>query len=248
MYDWPETAWANDTLWRAIAERLNAAGIAAPAALERSPAAEAVWRDPGLVLSQTCGYPYATRLIDKVRLVATPVYGVAGCDGPLYSSAIVVRGDERGGALADFTGRRVAYNASDSLSGYRALIAAMHDASLDPASFAWVETGGHRASVRAVAEGRADMAAIDAVCWALAERHENEAVAQLAAIAWTPLRPALPFITAGGRSDDEVAALRTALSDALVDAEIADARQALALNAVAVLKAEDYAPLAALPG
>jgi ABC-type phosphate/phosphonate transport system substrate-binding protein len=51
---------------------------------------------------------------------------------------------------------------------------------------AWVETGGHRQSVQAVADGRADVAAIDAVCWALAGRHEDAAVEKLRVINRTP--------------------------------------------------------------
>ena len=83
MYDWPEVQWAHDALWAAIAKRLQALGVEAPAMLDRLRPAEDVWLDPGLVLSQTCGWPYSTRLLDKVRIVATPVYEVEGCEGPL---------------------------------------------------------------------------------------------------------------------------------------------------------------------
>src|SRR3954454_8351186 len=110
MYDWPEIAWANDALWLAIANRLDASGIAAPRTLDRSHAHDAAWREPSLVLSQTCGFPFATRLRGIVRMVGTPVYDVPGCDGPYYSSMIVVRSDEPSERLADVTGRRFAYN------------------------------------------------------------------------------------------------------------------------------------------
>lgn len=246
MYDWPEVAWATDALWRAIAERLASVGIEAPGALERSRDAEAVWRDPGLVLSQTCGYPYAMRLQDSVTLVATPVYGVAGCEGPLYSSFVIARREEQGRALADFAGRSIAFNARDSFSGCVALVAAMKEAGADPASADWVETGSHRASLRAVADGRADLAAIDAVVWAFAERYEAGAVSRLRAIMRTPVRPALPFITAACRSAVEVDDIRAALLDALASGEAADAREALGIAGAAVLPAADYAPLVLL--
>lgn len=252
MYDWPEVAAANDALWRAVCARLIAAGLAAPRVLDRSRDVDAVWHDPLLVLSQTCGYPFATRLHDAVRLVATPVYDVEGCNGPLYSSMLVVRRGEAIATLADIAdgtgGRRVAFNARDSLSGFVALVAAMRDAGLAPDAVEWVETGGHRSSVCAVAEGGADLAAIDAVCWALAQRHEAEAAAELSVIGTTPLRQALPFITAGGRSDDEVAILRNVLADALASAETEAARQALGLCNVAVVPEADYMALAELGG
>ena len=243
MYDWPEVAWATDALWRAVAERVNAAGIAAPAALDRSHDAEAVWRDPGLVLSQTCGLPFATRLRQAVQLVATPIYSVAGCEGPLYSSVVIARREEQGKALADFAGRRAAFNADDSLSGYVALVAAMREEGVSREQFEWIKTGGHRESIRAVAEGRADLAAIDAICWALAARFESVAAARLDVLGHTPFRPALPFITAGGRTSAEVDIVRAALTDALASAETKEAREALRLADVAALSTADYAPL-----
>lgn len=246
MYDWPEVRWAHDALWAAVAERLNAAGMAAPAALERDRPSDDIWRDPGLVLSQTCGYPYATRLREKVQLVGTPVHEVGGCVGPLYSSAVITRRGEASEGLASFARRRIAFNADDSLSGYVALRAAMREAGLDPGVAEWIETGSHRQSVRAVADGDADLAAIDAVCWALAGEFEPDAVARLEAIAETPLRPGLPLITAGRRSDAEVAMLRIALDAALTSRETQEARRALHLTGTAVLDDKEYAAIAAL--
>jgi ABC-type phosphate/phosphonate transport system substrate-binding protein len=246
MYDWPEVAWAHDALWAATAERLDKAGLAAPASLERSRSLEEVWRDPDLVLSQTCGFPFATRLRGRVRLVATPAYAVEGCEGPRYSSMIVARRDEAGSRLADFAGRRVAFNTQDSLSGYVALVASMRDEGLAPDAFEWIATGSHRASIRAVAEERADVAAIDAVCWALALRHEPQATAALQIVATTPLRPGLPLITAAERSDREVAAIRAALVHAIAAPATTAAREALMINGLGVLDEWDYVPIAAL--
>ncbi len=246
MYDWPEVRWAHDALWSAVAERLRDAGIPAPDALDRSRDVEAVWRDPGLVLSQTCGFPYATRLIDAVSYVATPVYGVEGCEGPHYSSAIVARRDEREAALAELAGRRVAFNARDSFSGHVVLVAAMREGGVSPEAFDWIETGSHRASIGAVAGGAADLAAVDAVCWALAKRFDAEAMSGLHAVGQTPLRPAVPFITSARRSEGEARAIRVALADALADPETKDARAALLLTGVEVLAPAQYRPLASL--
>jgi ABC-type phosphate/phosphonate transport system substrate-binding protein len=247
MYDWPEVRWAHDALWSAIAAQLEAAGIPAPKLLDRSRPSEDVWRDPGLVLSQTCGYPYATRLsAHLLRLVATPVYDVEGCAGPLYSSAIVVRRGEGGGNLSDFTGRKFAFNSDDSLSGYVAPRAEMRSARLDPAVFTWIETGGHRESVRAVASGAADIASIDSVCWALAHDHEAEAVSKLRVLAWTPKRPSLPFVSARAADAVRLGKLRVALAGAIAAPQAAPASQALRLSGVADLNESDYIPIAAL--
>jgi ABC-type phosphate/phosphonate transport system substrate-binding protein len=57
-----------------------------------------------------------------------------------------------------------------------------------------VLTGAHRASALAVAHGGADIAAIDAVAWALFGEIEPAARARLAVLGWTEEMPALPFI------------------------------------------------------
>lgn len=246
MYDWPEVEWAHDALWTVLAKRLSAAGIAAPDNLERARAIDSVWRDPGLVLSQTCGLPFSTRLRGLVRLVATPIYNVPGCQGGHYSSMIVARATEGAEELRRFAGQRFAFNTPDSFSGSAALREAMKEARVDPAAADWIETGGHRASVRAVAEERADVAAIDAVCWALALRYEPEAAARLKVIAMTPLRPGLPLITAVERPDDQVSAIRAVLNDAIADPDTLKAREALRIIGIATFDEWDYLPIATL--
>ena len=58
-----------------------------------------------------------------------------------------------------------------------------------------IETGGHRASIRAVATDMADVAAIDCRSWAMARQFEPAARA-LAVVGWTARRKGLPFIAA----------------------------------------------------
>ncbi len=63
---------------------------AVPAALERGRDRDEQWRSPDLLLSQTCGYPLTHALAGRVDLVATPCYGVRGCEGADYRSLVVV--------------------------------------------------------------------------------------------------------------------------------------------------------------
>jgi ABC-type phosphate/phosphonate transport system substrate-binding protein len=246
MYDWPELRSAHDQLWAAAAERLTARGIAAPEGLDWDRPAEEVWSDPGLLLSQTCGWPYATRLNAHLRLVGTPVYAVEGCEGPLYSSFIVTRRTERGDRLRDFAGRRFAFNSLDSLSGYVVPISEMRAEGLNPQAAAWLETGSHRASLQAVAEDRADVASIDAVCWALAGRFEADAVSRLRVLARSALRPGLPFVTSGAASAERAATIRSALVETLHSEATAAAGAALLIRDIVPLAHADYAPIAAL--
>lgn len=94
-------------------------------------------------------------------VVAAPVF--TGESDAVYRSAIVARSTDPG------PGRRLAINEYGSWSGYRALF---HDAAVR-AEDRWhpdhmeaiVVTGAHVESVAAVADGRADIAAIDSSVW-----------------------------------------------------------------------------------
>jgi ABC-type phosphate/phosphonate transport system substrate-binding protein len=245
MYDWPEVRWATDQLWDHIRLELTLAGLVPPEELERSRHADAVWTDPHLLLSQTCGWPYVTRLAGRVRLLATPVYDAEGCSGPLYSSAIIARrGEYR--SLAGLTGGSAGVNGRDSMSGYVALFDALRSAGIGLPDVRVEKTGSHRASIRSVAEGKVDFAAIDAVCWALAADYEPDAVAALEVVAWTPLRPGLPLITSLERSEAEIGTIRGAVAQAIGAPAMAEARAALHLSGLAVLPDSDYTPLRTL--
>jgi ABC-type phosphate/phosphonate transport system substrate-binding protein len=106
--------------------------------------------------------------------------------------------------------KRLAYNVPDSMSGYLALQADLGSLDLFRDQ---IPTGGHRASIRAVASGRADVCAIDCRSWALARRHEPSAAA-LVPVGWTSPRKGLPYITSHQTRPEKLAAMRAALMDA----------------------------------
>jgi hypothetical protein len=110
-------------------------------------------------------------------------------------------------------GKRLAYNSRDSMSGFIALGRDLETLGETLAIFSHkIETGGHRASIFAVVEGRADVAAIDCRSWAMAQRFEPAAKA-LAVVGWTARRKGLPYITARAMPEAVVKALREALSE-----------------------------------
>ena len=75
MYDLPELRAANDTLWQAVAAGLVDHGIeGVPLGLTRGGPLLTLWRDPRLLLAQSCGYPLETSLRDAVKVVAIPRY------------------------------------------------------------------------------------------------------------------------------------------------------------------------------
>ncbi len=161
---------------------------------------ETLWHHPRLLFSQTCWGPLELWLGDAVQLVGQDDYsGIEGGDGELYSSAIVMRRSESegGASLQDLlSGLRLAYNVADSMSGYLALERDLVADGLSLDIFSQrIISGGHRNSVRMVASGEADVAAVDCKTWALALEHEPAAKG-LAVVGWTTRRKGLPFITA----------------------------------------------------
>jgi ABC-type phosphate/phosphonate transport system substrate-binding protein len=184
---------------------------------------QTLWKHPDLLLAQTCWGPMEGGLEKHVTVVGQPGYdGIEGGQGELYSSAILMRRQWEGvAAPADgraslpldlIRGKRLAYNSLDSMSGIIALTRGLEAAgeSLDifPER---VLTGAHRASIAAVAEGRADVCAVDCRSWHLARRHEPRA-ADVEVVGWTARRKGLPYITSRHTPPAIVARLRAVLA------------------------------------
>ncbi|RUX44908.1 phosphate ABC transporter substrate-binding protein, partial [Mesorhizobium sp. M7A.F.Ca.CA.002.09.1.1] len=183
-----------------------------------------LWLHPLLLFAQTCWGPMELGLSRHVQVVGQPSYDAyEGGQGELYSSALVmrigegpeVRSPADGSALIPLDlirGKRFTFNSLDSMSGIIALTRDLQAAGegLDIFS-SRSESGGHRASIVAIAEGWADVAAIDCESWALAQRFEP-AARKVAIVGWTGRRKGLPFITARATPEKTVRAMREALA------------------------------------
>jgi ABC-type phosphate/phosphonate transport system substrate-binding protein len=234
MYDLGPAMAANDRLWGLIRHGLQDRGIDAPQALTRGDKAYwPAWQSPDLLLSQTCGYPFRARLQGKVTYVGTPDYGLDGCPPGHYRSVFVVRRDDPRQTLAAFDGARFAYNEALSQSGWAA--PQTHAALAGIRLADTLQTGGHRLSARAVAEGQADIAALDAVTHALMQASDPIA-ARLRVIDVTEPTPGLPVITALGRDPEPLFA---ALAEAIAAVTDAD-RQTLRLKGLIRIPVADY--------
>jgi ABC-type phosphate/phosphonate transport system substrate-binding protein len=178
-----------------------------------------LWRHPKLLFAQCCWGPIETTGLDEfVTVVGQSDYsGVEGGEGQFYRSALLMRRrdvpkdavlaeqaahsapDGHAAVPADLLrGRRFAFNSEESMSGILALTRDLEVEGESLAIFSGrIETGGHRASIRAVADGRADVCAIDCRSWAMAKRYEPAALA-LDVVGWTKRRRGLPFVSASG--------------------------------------------------
>ena len=180
---------------------------------------DALWARDDLLLSQTCGYPLMRVLPDAVQVVATPIFDVQGCEGPRYRSLIVVSADAYAhGAttLEACRGLRAAYNDIHSNSGMNAFRHAVAPYAHEGRFFGTTLcTGGHLRSLHALADGRADVAAIDCVTFAYAGEAIPDVLARVRVIGSTSPSPGLPFITSATTNESQLQALRDALDHAV---------------------------------
>lgn len=231
-----------DHLWSLVVRALPTL----PRSLEWDVDLHAQWRDPALAISQTCGWPVVTELSDlvasgAVRVLGTFVPAIADADGHTYRSVLVARSREPG----SLAGVRAAVNSTASLSGWVSLIHAVHGAGATWQGDVLV-TGSHAESMVAVRDGRADVASIDALTFALQCRWFPDVVAGLHVVGHGPRVPCLPIIAGPAASDISIDALRDALRAAVLDASSTAARDALLIRGFAPLDAADYAGLTAL--
>ena len=231
MYDRPSTRAANDRLWQAIRDIYGRG----PRTLDRTRDPHETWIARDLVFSQTCGLPYRSELHRSVQLIGTPDYGVDECPPGYYRSCIVVRDDDQRDALIRYDGARLARNDTRSQSGWAALVTHLRDTATPCRFDDILDTGSHAASVQTVAEGRADIAAIDAVTWALLLR-DDPVTRRLRVLARTAPTPGLPYITG---PDQDVDALRRAAHEAIA-ALTSEDRACLLLKGLVQVPAADY--------
>ena len=237
MYDFDWLRSAHDRLWAAIAEALGSAGIDAPSVLTHAIDVHALWHDPNLFLSQSCGWPLVTELDGQVSTIGTFAYDIPSSDESdgWYRSVIVTPG----GGAANPSGP-AAVNSFASLSGWISLRVALGG---DEHSRTVVLTGSHVASLAALRDGRAAVAAIDGVSHALIARDDPTLLDGLAVIGRGPRIPCLPIVGPLSWDPATIERVRHAVDAAIRRDDLADVRTALLVRRFVPLERADYEPL-----
>ena len=209
------------TRWRVrLAELI---GLGFDASVERFQGDTQVLLSSGdLALVQCCGID-AWRFQTKVKPIAAPIFDSDEATGH-YASVVLVRTD---GPLSSATiddiykgietsKIRVAANQRFSWSG--SLVARHEMPEIALSSWqSWPETGGHRASVQWLIDGRADVVFLDEISWSYLSASNELGQDQIRVAGRTSPMPRCPLVVPQGRADIE-AAVRTVLADLKVDA------------------------------
>lgn len=237
MYPFTAVRDAINELWSAVRQNLGWG----PDELEWNTLTPDVWHEPDLLLAQCCGWPLVAQFGEAMAVVGTFDYAVPDSMDGTYRSLIVTATDRSLDELRDDPQTLAAVNDYASLSGW---ISFQHVWNGQPQSFV---TGAHIESVRAVSEGRAQVACIDAVSWNLFEEFFPAAVAGLRIIGQGPRIPCLPIMTPL-RHEDKIPELRAAFRAMVADPALASARNALRIRGFVEHDMADYTPLRALLG
>jgi ABC-type phosphate/phosphonate transport system substrate-binding protein len=242
MYDLPEIRSATNSWWQGLRRAFRKTGIAdVPGELWRGDDYHEPWTRLDLFLSQTCGYPLVKNLCGKVSTVATPCYAVPECSGPNYCSIIIVREDNPASDIGQMRGARCVINSRDSQSGYNCLRSLIAPIAGRKRFFREVKvSGGHRTSAMMVANGGADVAAIDCITYALLRQHCPSLLAGTRALGRTPYTPGLPYITRQNADRDFLQRLRDGIQAASHDPALSECREILMIREFCHLSTIDY--------
>jgi ABC-type phosphate/phosphonate transport system substrate-binding protein len=209
-YDWPEVRSEIDRFWHALAKLLREQGIDAPVGLERGPALRLFWQREDVLIGQTCSRPYRLGQHRRFAVIGSLYFAVPECESGLYCSRVIARPGLHLDSIRHSDRLRLAVNSLCSQSGWAALEHWMTGQGIEPGIVTL--TGSHRTSIVGVAGGSADLAAIDAVSWYLAERFER-AARDVVVLGSTPSTPGLPLVTSR-RNTPLLPNLRDAVSHA----------------------------------
>lgn len=239
-------AEALQAFWMALAALLRAdSSVTAadiPSELRHHTDCHAQWLEPDLLLSQACGYPLVTQLAGRVQLVGSFAYDAPGVRGMQCRSQLISRATDARATLQAFANSTLAFNDTISQSGYNALRHLVACSSTTPRPFfaATLMTGAHYASIDAVRNGAADLAAVDAVSWALWQQSHPGLGAELKVFGQTEAYPGLPLITSLQTPHALLAALRRALHHIASATDFAEVRAPLRICGFEPSSLADY--------
>lgn len=205
-----------------------------------------ILKNPQLLIGQTCGFPLVTRYNTILKPVCVAQFDTDGCQGPEYSSVILVSCDSEINSLEDARGRSAIINGTDSNSGmnvFRAMVTSKREAG-KPFFSNTLLSGSHRASLQAVSERKADIASIDCVTFAYLKSFSPELVAKVKVLEYSDFTMGLPFVVSTSREKALTPAYIVDLLNTGLHSLSAQHRERLRINTFSEAAFEDYTPIA----
>jgi len=222
---------------------------------------------PDIALTHVCGLPFAETLHPRVEIVGTPLWrGVSDGAGWYRSRIVVAESFAEKHGIGDLSGLaglarvsdagpgwaavlRPVVNNPESLSGWASLGVAILQSLGTAAGFEPAVSGSHVASLAAIADGRADIAAIDAVTFELLRRYRPMALEGIRVLGEGPAIPAPPLVCNARLLHDRgisVHALRKAVCDVIRDPAQRSTLDAVGIESFTVLSDRDYINLSSM--
>ncbi len=201
-----------------------------------------LWDRPDLGAAFMCGWPYARRNFVP-RLVAAPIPAAPRYGGrPVYFTDLIVRADSHYHTLADTFGRRLAYTALGSHSGFNAQ--RFHLATHYPGGKHYGPWVGPfttpRKVVEAILAGEADVGPLDSFAHDLMLRHESALMAGIRSVESTDPAPMPSLIASPEAPTEVIQRLRAALLSVGHRPDLADLRDELRLAGFGLMQPSDY--------
>ena len=201
MYEFPEMQGALNNYWNLIHNELSDSGIQSPVSLDMTLNEQQAWLSPNLILAQTCGMPYRKFLHKKVTLIGTPDFNLNDCPEGYYNSVFISNINDNRKCLTDFKNALFTYNMANSQSGLAA--AYSHTRKNDFWFKHRIISKSHKKSCEMVANGKAEIACIDAITWRYIEKYTSLNNC-LKVITKTDPTPGLPYISSLGANQSLV--------------------------------------------
>lgn len=244
MYVLPEVQADMRALWTRLHSQLR--GRLELPGLPDAPEFEDPLADGGipdeLLLWQYCGYPYVTRWHGRIQPLACLHYDAPHCEGGRHRSVIILRKGAGAQSIAEMRGCRAAINGHDSNTGMNLLRHAVAPYAEEGRFFGGIiETGAHIESLRAVAQGRADMASIDCVTFAYIGDYLPELASKVRVLGVTASSPSLPLFTRADAPESQRAAIYRAWEDVFADPAAKALLARLRLRGISPVTADELA-------
>lgn len=243
-YPFDEIKEQYDIFWGLLRDALLEKKIDAPEKLSPPENFRIHWASSrDLLLSQCCGYHIATKA-QQLEVIGAPDFMLDNLSPGEYRSIIITRKSQKGNALEDFLGCRAAFNEDQSFSGHTALLRALPLNLVQPNVFKMEPSDSHQLSMQAVADGKADVAAIDEISFRLITNERPDLKKKLRIISYTENVAAPPYVTSSNRPAEEIDVIRDTLVSVSRTEEAKSALKSMYIRTIIDATNEDYLLLA----